>query len=148
MQDALQDAVARMAKQDGGGGGNGAPNPMSVLLAVLPKLLANNEERDELVEKLEDLEKGTFSPLQEQVQGLRKQIHRVFKIQQEIVDELRSLREQQTAVGNAVLHLAQQLARVEIVDDLPDDSDEEYDDAPSIRGRSSNQSSKPRRRAP
>jgi hypothetical protein len=125
MEEALQMAVAHMARQQDGGGGNGASNPLHLLAAVLPKLLSNDEEREDLVEKLEGLEKETFGPLQEQILGLRKQVHRVGKLQEAIIAELQELREQQTAVGNAVLHLAEQMSRIGIVDDqLDDDFDE------------------------
>jgi uncharacterized coiled-coil protein SlyX len=124
MEEALQMAVAHMARQQDGGG-NGATNPLNLLAAVLPKLLANDEEREDLVEKLEGLEKETFAPLQEQILGLRKQVHRVGKLQEAIIAELQELREQQTAVGNAVLHLAEQMSRVGIVEDqLGDDYDD------------------------
>jgi DNA repair exonuclease SbcCD ATPase subunit len=128
MEEALQAAVARMTKSEGGGAGAGT-DPMGLLMSLLPRLLASNEEREDLVEKLEGLEKESFAPLQEQIRGLRKQVHRVSKMQEELLEELRELREQQTAVGSAVLHLAEQMARVQIVDDVPDDGyDDPYDD--------------------
>lgn len=123
MEEALQLAVARMSKQDGNG--NGAANPMSMLAAILPKLLANDVDREDLVEKLEGLEKDSLGPLQEHVIGLRKQVQRVAKTQATILEELAALREQQTAIGNAVLHLAQQMARVGIIDD--DEGEEEFE---------------------
>jgi hypothetical protein len=129
MEEALQAAVARMAKPDGGGPAPTA-DPMGLLMAVLPRLLASNEEREDLAEKLEGLEKDAFVPLQEQLRGLRKQVHRVSKMQEELLGELRELREQQTAVGSAVLHLAEQMARVQIIDDGPDDGYDLVDDAP------------------
>lgn len=133
MEDALQAAVARMS----GGGSNGDASgttggmpmePMGLLMALLPKLLENNDEREDLAEKLDELEKEKFGPLQEQIRGARKQIHRVFKVQELCLAELREMREQQTAIGNAVLHLARQMARVEIMDDISDDSRASYDD--------------------
>jgi hypothetical protein len=138
MEEALQSAVARPSKQDGGN--NGGANPLSLLMAVLPKLLSNDEDREDIVEKLEGLEKETLVPLQEQIHGLRKQVQRVTKFQAAIIEELRELRDQQTAVGNAVLHLAQQMARVGIVDDRGDqldDLDDEYDPPPRPRARTS-----------
>jgi hypothetical protein len=139
MQDALQAAVSRMSDTNGGAKSAGA-DPIGLIMSVLPKLLENKEEREDIVEKLEGMEKETFSPLQEQMHGMRKQLHRVFKLQQLLVEELRQMREQQTAVGNAVLHLAEQMARIQIVDELPydDDGDDDmladgdiYEDLPS-----------------
>jgi hypothetical protein len=127
MEEALQAAVARMAKSEAGGA-SPPVDPMGLLMALLPRLLASNEEREDLAEKFEGLEKDALAPLQEEVRGLRKQVHRVFKMQGEIVEELRGLREQQTAVGSAVLHLAEQMARVQIVDDLSEDPDDGYNE--------------------
>lgn len=127
MEEALQSAVARMSKQDGGA--NGGANPLNLLVAILPKLLNNDQEREDLVEKLEGLEKDSLVPLQEQIHGLRKQVHRVTKLQAAIIEELREMREQQSAVGNAVLHLAQQMSRVGIVEDQFDE-DDEFDEPP------------------
>ncbi len=130
MEEALQAAVAKMTKSDGGA--SPMADPVGLLMSVLPRLLASNEEREDLVEKFDNLEKDTLAPLQEQIRGLRKQVHRVFKMQEDLVEDLRALREQQTAVGNAVLHLAEHMARVQIVDDAPDDYDEPIDD-PRLR---------------
>jgi hypothetical protein len=130
MQDALQAAVSRMSDSNGGGKSPVA-DPIGLIMSVLPKLLENKEEREDIVEKLEGMEKETFSPLQEQMHGMRKQLHRVFKLLQLVVEEQRQMREQQTAVGNAVLHLAEQMARIQIVDALPygdDDDDDDGDD--------------------
>jgi superfamily II RNA helicase len=123
MEEALQSAIARMSKQESS---NGGANPLNLLMAILPKLLANNEEREDLVEKIEGLEKDSLAPLQEQIHGLRKQVHRAMKMQAAIIEELRELRDQQTAVGNAVLHLAQQMSRVGIVEGSYED--DEFDE--------------------
>ena len=124
MEEALQAAVSRMNKSDGGASGMAA-DPIGMLMTLLPKLLENNDEREDLVEKLDGLEKETFHELKEQLRGLRKQVHRLFKAQQEALEELRDLREQQTAVGQAVLHLAEQMSRLDIVDDIGDEPEEE-----------------------
>lgn len=163
MEDALQAAVARMSNGSNGEaptGPGGLPmEPFGLLMALLPKLLENNEEREDLAEKLDGLEKDKFEPLHEQIRGARKQIHRVFKQQERILEELQEMREQQTAVGNAVLHLAEQMARVEIVDDAMDSEDDDddiedsdvYDDLSSAiaadrRGRTQPPSSQRRKR--
>jgi hypothetical protein len=132
MEEALQSAVARMSKQDSSNG-NGAANPLNLLMAILPKLLANDTQREDLIEKIEGLEKDSLVPLQEQIHGLRKQVHRVTKLQAAIIEELREMREQQSAIGNAVLHLAKQMSRVGIVEDqFQDDQfqDDEFDEPP------------------
>jgi len=133
MEEALQAAVARMSQGDKGPGAM-PTDPIGLIMTLLPKLLSNDEEREDLVEKLEGLEKESFAPLQEQIRGMRKQLHRVAKVQEEILEALRELREahadvreQQTAVGNAVLHLAEQMARVEILADEPEDPDDGYE---------------------
>lgn len=130
MEEALQAAVTRMTH------GDKAPSatptdPIGLLMALLPKLLSNDEERGDLVEKLEGFEKETMVPLQEQVKGMRKQLHRLARAQDEVLEALRELREQQTAVGNAVLHLADQMARIELLDE-PDPQDD-YVEPPAPR---------------
>jgi hypothetical protein len=119
LEEALQAAVARMNKN-----GNSAPTtpePIALLMALLPKLLEKNEERDDLLEKIDELQKDDLATLREQVRGARKQLHRVLKTSEIILAELGQLREQQTAVGNAVLHLARQMSRVQILEEMPDD---------------------------
>jgi hypothetical protein len=144
MEEALQAAVKRMNAQNGhsGNGGNGsngvnapeatgmmngAVEPMGMLMSFLPKLLQNNDGRDEVLEKLEGLQKEEMAPMREQVLLLRKQLHRVLKTQELMLVEFRELRKQQTAVSHAVLDLAAQMARVEIVNELPEEDEEIYE---------------------
>jgi hypothetical protein len=128
MEEALQAAVAKMNR----GGTNGAAppplaaDPLSLLMAVLPKLLESREPREDIVEKLEGIQSEELGPLREQVRLMRVQLHRLRKAQEETTEILHQLREQQNAVGEAVLHLANQMARFEIVED-EDDVDDELD---------------------
>jgi hypothetical protein len=97
---------------------NGATDPMSMLMSFLPKLLQGNDERDEVADKLESLQKEELAPMREQVQVLHRQLHRVLKTQELVLAELRELRKQQSAVTHAVIDLAGQMARVEIVQEF------------------------------
>jgi hypothetical protein len=125
MQEALQAAVMRMNGSGSGGQPMGSDSampadPISMLMTFLPKLLqsneSNEEEREELNEKLEALKN-------EDIRTLRKQLHRVMKLQEQMLGELQHIREQQSAVGDAVLHLAEQMTRIEIISDLSDEPD-------------------------
>lgn len=124
MEEALQAAVTRMNKP-AGGGGSGLTDPLGVIAAVLPKLLENRGEREDIGEKIDGLRTEDIAPLREQMQLVRKKLHRLGKAQEEMMGALDQLRAQQTAIGDAVLELVQQMARVEILDGVPDDMEPE-----------------------
>ena len=66
---------------------------------------------------------------------LRKQVHRVFKAQEQVLAELAELQRQQVAVNQAILDLAGQMARIEILEDQGHDQarDGRGASAPSAR---------------
>jgi hypothetical protein len=120
MEDALQAAVARMNGTNGAG--HSAPSdPLSMVASLLPALLQNRESREDILEKLDELQSEELSTLREQMRLARVQIHRLRKSSQEVIEVLHQMREQQAAIGEAVLHVARQLARFERVDDMPDE---------------------------
>ncbi len=129
MQEALAAAVARM---NNGGGMPPAPpaaptDTMGLLAALLPRLLNNQDEgaEEDLGEKIDTLQKEDLAPLRVEVQTLRKQLHQIFKMQQRIVGHLQALDKRQAATSSAVLDLAAQMARVEIIPELPEEDDAE-----------------------
>jgi len=154
MQDALDAAVRSMNASANGGSGHVQPEPapshppdtMGAIMSIIPKLLQGSEASEEVMEKLESLQKGELTSLQEQVQILRKQCHRLLKSQEQIFHaqeqlllEMREIQKSQLA-SNAVVHeLVQQMARVEIIEHEPDEQDLEEEDlgsaeaAPPIR---------------
>ena len=120
MEQAPQAAVARMNNRSSSNGSSGT-DPVSLLMAILPKLLERKEDdREDVLEKIEGLQTEELASLREQLRGARKQLQRVIKSQELVLNELRELREQQAAVGNAVLHLAQEMSRVEILGETPE----------------------------
>jgi hypothetical protein len=123
MQDALQTAVNRMNSGDTEPSSPSiAPDPLGLIMTILPKLMQGRDEDsggDEVMEKLDGLQKGDLAALRDQVQILRKQCHRILKSQDEIRAELREMQHQQSTATQAVLALAQQLLRLEIVDSVP-----------------------------
>jgi len=129
MQDALQAAVKRL--NSGGSEPQASPpEPFGLLMALLPKLLQDNESDEDVLEKLESLQKEDMGPLREQVQMLRKQCHRLLKSQEELLAEMRELKKQQVAVNQAVLSLARNMERIQLIDDRSapeeDDADEDF----------------------
>lgn len=127
MEEALQAAVAQMNRT-----GNNAPtpapmDPISMIVSLLPKLLENRESRDELAEKLEGMQTEELTPIREQLRIVRQQLVRMRRSQDEVLGAIAELREQQTAIGEAVLHLAKHLQRLEILDETSDDAG--FDDA-------------------
>jgi hypothetical protein len=130
MQEALQAAVTRMNH-----GATTEPaamptDPIGALMSILPKLLNNNNETgEELLEKLDSLQKGDITALREQVLILRKQCYRMIKSQEQILAELGEMQKQQTAVGNAVLDLAEQMTRLQVVEQ--DEPEPENADPPA-----------------
>ena len=129
MQEALEAAVTRM---NNGGGAPSAlsPDTMGALMAVLPKLLQNDGSGEEMLEKIDALRKEELTPLRGQLRILRKQTHRMLKSQKRLLLRVSEIQRQQTAVANAVLDLAQQMARITFIDDVPTDDDDDYDRRP------------------
>lgn len=116
MQDALQTAVARM---NAGSAGEPKINLMEAvgpLVAMLPRLL-QNAGGDEVLDRLENLQKGDLTVLREQVQILRKQCYRMLKSQEQLLEKVHEIQRQQVAAAGAVLDLAQQMARITLLDD-------------------------------
>jgi len=130
MQDALQAAVTRLNGNGASADSRAAPGPDTIgtLLSFVPKLLQNNEAGGKMLDKLEALQKGDLTSLRGDVQILRKQCFRVFKTQEQLLTKLSDVEKQQAAIGQAVLELANQLARITFVDEEEDD-----DDAPPDR---------------
>ena len=123
MQEALEAAVTRM--------NNGGPEPpqtshadmLGALMGVLPKLLRGDDSGEELMERLDTLQKNDLAPLREQVQALRRQCHRIAKAQEGLIARLDDLQRQQAAAAEAVLDLARQMERITFIDDIPSDDD-------------------------
>jgi hypothetical protein len=135
MQEALQTAVTRM---NSGSDSKIGPDMMSTLMTLLPKLLQNNGSGEEMLERLDTLQKGDLASLREQVQSLRKQSYRMLKSQEQLLMKVHEIQRQQVAAAGAVLDLAQQMARIRIIDDIPDyEDDHERDDlsASAMTGR-------------
>jgi hypothetical protein len=130
MHEALQAAVTRM--NSNGSNGNGEPRPalsgdmMGVLMSVVSKLLQGSESSEELVEKLDALQKGDLTSLREQVQILRKQNFRMLKSQEQLFLKIEEIQREQNNVARAVLDLAHHMARITFIDD-PADIDDESD---------------------
>ncbi len=130
MQEVLQAAVAKMgagASSGPAGAEAGGPDPMTLIMSVLPKLLENRDDQNELAESIEKLGTEGLDGLRTQVRNGRKQTHRMHKELggqlETLTTEVQEMREQLSAVGNAVLELARQLERIEIIA-----GEEEYDD--------------------
>lgn len=139
MQEALQAAVARM---NTGGSADGRP-PMADLIAtavaVLPKLMQSFGSSEEVLQRLDAIRKTDVTGLREEMQAIRKQNHRMFKYQEEILVKVHEIQRQQVAAAGAVLDLAQQMARITFLDatvsDDGDDGELEAPPAPSARER-------------
>ena len=129
MQDALQAAVTRMNSNGANGVAESkafSPDMMGVLMSVVSKLLQGSESSEELVEKLDALQKGDLASLREQVQILRKQCFRMLKSQEQLFLKVEEIQREQNNVARAVLDLAHHMARITFIDDGPgvDDDDE------------------------
>jgi hypothetical protein len=125
MQDALQAAVTRLNSHNGTSPeSRAAPDTIGTLLSFVPKLLQNNEAGGQMLDKLDALQKGDLTSLRGDVQILRKQCFRVFKTQEQLLTKLSELEKQQAAIGQAVLELANQLARITFVDEEHDDDED------------------------
>lgn len=124
MHEALQAAVTRM--HGNGSNGNGEHKPafsgdmMGVLMSVVSKLLQGSESSEELVEKLDALQKGDLTSLREQVRILRKQCFRVLKSQEQLFLKVEEIQREQNNVARAVLDLAHHMARITFIDDATD----------------------------
>jgi|SRR6476620_2232545 hypothetical protein len=131
MQEALQAAVTRLNNNQGAEP-RAAPaaDTLGTLMSFVPKLLQGNEAGGQMLEKLDALRKGELTTLRGDVQILRKQCYRVFRQQEHLLQKLEDLQQQQTAVGHAVLELAQQMARITFVDGADDDEDYESESPP------------------
>lgn len=135
MQEALQSAIARM---NNGNGSDHKPNPgdmINAFLPLLPKLFQNNGSGEEMLEKIDSLQKGDLAPLREQVQLLRKQCYRMLKSQEQLLAKVHEIQRQQVAASGAVLDLAQQMARITFVEDNSageDDLEREPPPAPVV----------------
>jgi hypothetical protein len=126
MQEALQAAVARMNNGSPPAPSSPPPDTLGLLATLLPKLLnSQGEERDELAERIEALQKEDLAPLRAEVQALRRNLHQVFKMQQRIVAHLNALDQRQEATSGALLDLAGQMARVQIIPELPPETEED-----------------------
>jgi hypothetical protein len=145
MQDALQAAVTKM----NGNGSNGlgeskgfSPDMMGVLMSVLSKLLQGSESSEELVEKLEALQKGDITSLRDQVQVLRKQCFRILKSQEQLFLKVEEIQREQNNVARAVLDLAHHMARITFIDDAAEIDDD--DDRGTRRGADGGRRADPR----
>ena len=130
MQDALQMAVSRMNGNGGGGLAESKPfsgDMMGVVMSVLSKLLQGSESSEELVEKLDALQKGDLTSLRDQVQILRKQCSRMLKSQEQLFSKVEEVQREQTNVARAVLDLAHHMARITFIGDDYEDDDKRDD---------------------
>jgi len=134
MQEALQAAVARIST------GPGEPQPpvspietIGAVLSVLPKLLRNNESSEDMLEKLDALEKDGLAPLRGDMQILRKQLNRTLKWQEQVLAKVDEMQRQQTAVAQVVLDLARQMTRIALIEDAPTADDDYGREAPPVR---------------
>jgi hypothetical protein len=146
MQDALDAAVRSMNASVNGGNGNPQPAPppshppdtIGAIMSIIPKLLQGGELGEEVIEKLESLQKGELASLKEQVLVLRKQCHRllkaqeqIFRSQEQLLAQMREIQNSQLAANGLVTELVQQMARVEIIEQEPDEEDLGEEDAAS-----------------
>ena len=136
MQEALQSAIGRM--NNGNGSSDHRSNTgdiISAFMPLLPKLLQNNGSGQEMIDRLDSLQKGDLTPLREQVQMLRKQCYRMLKSQEQLLAKVHEIQRQQVAASGAVLDLAQQMARITFVEDTSageDDLEREPPPAPVV----------------
>ena len=126
MEEALQAAVARMHAGSARPAGDGPPDAIGLMMTVVSKLMQSNESREDLIERLDGIQKEDLAIVRSQLKVLRKQVQllveansQLLQTQQGMLAELRELCQQQATVGNAVVDLADQMARVEILEELP-----------------------------
>jgi len=139
MQDALQAAVTKMNGNGNGSSGLGeskgfSPDMMGVVMSVLTKLLQGSESSEELVEKLDAIQKGDITTLREQVQVLRKQCFRILKSQEQLFLKVEEIQREQNNVARAVLDLAHHMARITFIDDAAGIDDDDDEDRGGRRG--------------
>jgi len=120
MQDALDAAVRSLNSGSNGSDAPARPDTMGAILTILPKLLRGNEASEQLVERMDKLQKGDIAALKEQVQVLRKQSHRLLKAQELLLTQLAEIDKRQHMMIDAILALQDHMARVLIVEDPPD----------------------------
>jgi hypothetical protein len=137
MQDALHAAVTKMNGNGNGSNGLGdmkgfSPDMMGVLMSVVSKLLQGSESSEELVEKLDALQKGDLTSLRDQVQVLRKQCFRILKSQEQLFLKVEEIQREQNNVARAVLDLAHHMARITFIDDATEIDDDH--DGDGLRG--------------
>lgn len=132
MQEALQAAVARLNSGTNGSGESKLSlfQAFAPLLPLVPKLL-NSGASEEMISRLDSLQKHELSSLRDQVQILRRQCERILKSQDQLLERVHEIQRQQVAAAGAVLDLAQQMARITFVDDNPIADDEDDVDAPA-----------------
>jgi hypothetical protein len=124
MQEALQAAVARINNSSAEVRPPAAPDMFGMMMTVLPKLLQGSQSSEELVEKLDALQKGDLTVLREQVQILRKQCYRLLKSHERLLTKVEDIQMQQASSGRAVLDLAHHMSRITFIDDVPGGEDE------------------------
>jgi hypothetical protein len=131
MQDALQAAVARINNGSADVKPPIAPDMFGMLMTIVPKLLQGSQSSEELVEKLDALQKGDLTVLREQVQILRKQCYRLLKSHERLLAKVEEIQMQQASTGRAVLDLAHHMSRITFIDDVPGGEDD-YEPEPPL----------------
>jgi hypothetical protein len=116
MEEALEAAVARMGKPAEPPRPAASSEPLAMLAAILPKLIESHGERS-AAQKIDSLREEDLQPLRDQMRTVRRRLHQITKTQAEILGAVESLRQQQTVIGDAVLELVNQMARVRIVEE-------------------------------
>ncbi|MBK8258881.1 MAG: hypothetical protein IPK82_40260 [Polyangiaceae bacterium] len=129
MEEALQAAVARMNRPEPSSAPAGS-DPIAILAALLPKLIENRAEKSELVEKLDGLRNDELVPLRKQLRLIRVKLHEMAQAQGQLIEAVNQISEQQSAVNEAVLHLAGQVERIQVVA-----ASDDFDDAPAVDER-------------
>lgn len=132
MQEALQAAVARINSGAADTKPPIAPDMFGMLMTIVPKLLQGSQSSEELVEKLDTLQKGDLTTLREQVQILRKQCYRLLKSHERLLGKVEEIQIQQASIGRAVLDLAHHMSRITFIDDVPAGDDDYEADEPMV----------------
>ncbi|HEX8107590.1 MAG TPA: hypothetical protein VF516_07660 [Kofleriaceae bacterium] len=121
---AMQDALDAAVRSLNNGSATEAPSRSSdtfgAIMTLLPRLLRSNETGEDLVEKLDKLQKGDIAALKDQVLTLRKQCHRLLRTQELVMAQLAEIDKRQSMMIDAILDLRDQMARVVLVEDPPD----------------------------
>ena len=126
MQEALQAAVARINNGSADLKQPIAPDMFGMLMTIVPKLLQGSQSSEEMVEKLDTLQKGDLTILRDQVQILRKQCYRLLKSHERLLAKTEEIQIQQASIGRAVLDLAHHMSRITFIDDMPA-GDQDYE---------------------